>query len=737
MQLKKYLTESLKALLFFILFFVLSSSAYFYIQSQYIQKNRKNYVTAINNEVQLLIELKKTTTFDIAKRIALDKNLINIMRKKEYEKFYDDATFKIAKKFKAFKNIALHIVDRDGVNRYLSWTKKALGKNVLPIRKDLQELYLKPHSVSNISVGKFDITFKGTVPIYDESHTFLGVIEVITHFNSISEYLAKDHIYTALVIDKRFTKQLVHPFSDRFIDGYNISTLDLHKDVEHFLKLQGIPALIKNETFEYFQTSFLKTGYFGTKVDILGVDNQVIAHYLIFIQDKEGLYFKVLLLRGITILLGILFIIASFLGFEAIRKNRKLIVSLHERVKEETAKNLNLIYNDNLTECYKKEKFLADKELYKDKELVMLNIKNFNQVNATYGFSIGDEVLKITASKVHSILEQKIYRIDSDEFVFVSDAVEQDIENIKQHFRDSSLHISHDDINLRVSFSFSVVHGGDSDVLRKLTIALKQAKREPYKPYVYYHSVVVNDDFIRFNSYLYDAIFSQQGARIVPYFQGIRDNKSKKIMKYESLARLEVNGEIYAPYYFIEIAKNSGFLFEITKIMIDKTFAFLAMQVEEITISINITEDDLLSKHLKEYLLSKLAFYHIDAQHIVLEILDGVSSGGTHSSIIQLKELKELGFKLAIDDFGVEYSNFERINELEVDFIKIDGKYIKNIDTNPKSYKIAKAIAEFASSMDIKVIAEFVENEAIQKIVKEIGIDFSQGYHFSIPSKTI
>ena len=737
MQLIKFLIELPKALLFSLVTFLLSFNAYFYIQSQYIQINRTNYVTAIHNEVELLIELKKKKTFDIARRIALDKNLVEIMQKKEYEKLYDDGVFKIAKKFKSFKNIALHIVDGEGMNRYLSWTKKSLGKNVLNVRKDLQTLYLNPHEMGAVSVGKFDMTFKGIVPIYDASHTFLGIIEVITHFNSISKYLAKDSIYTALVIDKRFTKQLVHPFSKVFIDGYNISTLDLNKDVKHFLTLQGIPALIKNKTSEYFQTSLFKSGYFETEVDILGVDHEVIGYCLIFIQDKEGLHFKVLFLQGITALLGVLFLIASFLGFEAIRKNRKLIASLHEKVKEETLKNLHLIYNDNLTACYKKEKFLVDKELYRENELVMLNIKNFNQVNATYGFDIGDEVLKITASKVHSILEQKIYRIDSDEFVFVSDAVEQDIKKIKQHFKDSPLCIFDEDINIRISFSFSVVHGKESDLLRKLTIALKQAKREPYKPYVYYRSVEVNDDFIRFNGYLYNAIFSQQEAQIVPYFQGIRDNKSKKIMKYESLARLEVGGEIYTPYYFIDIAKNSGFLFEITKIMIDKTFAFLSAQAEDITISINITEDDLLSNYLKEYLIFKLAFYQIESQQIVLEILEGVSSAGTHSSIVQLKELKELGFKLAVDDFGVEYSNFERINELEVDFIKIDGKYIKNLDTNPKSYKIAKAISEFASSMDIKVIAEFVENESIQKIVQEIGIDFSQGYHFSIPSKTI
>jgi len=259
-------------------------------------------------------------------------------------------------------------------------------------------------------------------------------------------------------------------------------------------------------------------------------------------------------------------------------------------------------------------------------------------------------------------------------------------------------------------------------------------KENPIKSLYITKNQNVNNDFLKFNSYLYDAIFAQQNARIVPYFQGIRNNQTNEIIKYESLARLEVDGKIYSPYFFIEIAKNSGFLVEITKIMIDKSFAYLSQQAKEITMSINITEDDLYSKKLKEYLLERLAFYHLDASQIVLEILEGVSAGGAHNNIIQLKELKELGFQLAIDDFGVEYSNFERINELDVDFIKIDGKYIKNLDTNPKSYKIAKAISEFASSMGIKVIAEFVENESIQKVVEDIGIEFSQGYCFSVPS---
>ena len=707
--------------------FLLSIALYFYLQSQYIQKNEKNYIEAIDQEIQLLITLKKTNTFDIAKRISYDKNLIAIMKNKEWDKLYDDNVFKIAKEFKHFNNLALHIVDENGNNRYLSWTKKSIGKNILHVRKDLQKLYKDPKPMSNISVGKFDITFKGTVPIYDEERNFLGIIEVVTHFNSISQHLLKDQIYTALVIDKRFTEQLKFPFSQHFIEGYNISTLTLYPDVAKLLESKGVKYFInKPEGYE--------EGYYTTEVNILGIDKSVIGHYLIFIADKYSLHQKVFFLRVITIIATLLFLMMAYLALLSQRKNRKLIGSLHQQVIKETEKNLTLVYNDELTKCYKKEKFLADKDIYSSSELVMLNIKNFSQVNATYGFLIGDEVLKLTAEKLHTILEQIPYRIDSDEFVFVSDDPQHDIQKIQSYFKDSSIHITHDDINLRISFSFSVVHGGQNDLLRKLTIALKQAKQEPFMPYVYYKEENVNNDFIKFNSYLYDAIFAQQNARIVPYFQGIRNNTTGKIIKYESLARLEVSQKIYTPFFFIDIAKNSGFLFEITKIMIDKSFAFLAQQDKEISISINITEDDLLSKKLKKCLLLKLKEYNLVANRIVLEILEGVSASGTNSSIIQLKELKEAGFLLAIDDFGVEYSNFERINELDVDFIKIDGKYIKALAKNKKSYQITKAIADFANTMDIEVIAEFVENEAIQLVVEEIGINYSQGYYFSQPN---
>ncbi|MFG1489644.1 EAL domain-containing protein, partial [Oceanospirillum sp. HFRX-1_2] len=105
--------------------------------------------------------------------------------------------------------------------------------------------------------------------------------------------------------------------------------------------------------------------------------------------------------------------------------------------------------------------------------------------------------------------------------------------------------------------------------------------------------------------------------------------------------------------------------------------------------------------------------------------------------IKQLASLKAKGFRLAIDDFGTEYSNFERILELDVDMIKIDAKYIKSIDTDQTSYEITRAIVFFACNAGIPVVAEFVHSEAVQRVVESLGIRFSQGYLFSEPAAMI
>ena len=151
------------------------------------------------------------------------------------------------------------------------------------------------------------------------------------------------------------------------------------------------------------------------------------------------------------------------------------------------------------------------------------------------------------------------------------------------------------------------------------------------------------------------------------------------------------------------------------------------------TFSLNITEFDLNAQYLQHFLVALCQQYQIVPQRVILEVLEGISSAGKNSHLKQLKALKQAGFRLAIDDFGTEHSNFERILDLEVDYLKIDAKYIKNIHTDAKSYEIVRALSFFCHNSGIKCIAEFVHSIEVQQCLLALGMDYSQGFLFSRP----
>lgn len=397
-----------------------------------------------------------------------------------------------------------------------------------------------------------------------------------------------------------------------------------------------------------------------------------------------------------------------------------------------------LAYHDELTKLYNKsylETVLKDKE---EKTLILLNINSFSYINTSYGFDIGDEILKAVSKILKSNFTPNILcKINSDEFALVYnkkiDAKEK-ISKIQKYFLDNMIDI--EEIKISITFSYGAVIGHEN-LLRKAATALKKAKEDGKNKYVIFDrannlNYKKREKFIAYTNIIKNALDNNQ---VVPYFQGIYDNKNKSINKYEALVRIELEDRTITPYEFLEPAKLAGLIPDITKVVIEK--AFIIMSSNNHTFSINITEDDLAEDYLVSFLDEKLKQYNINPNRVILEILEGVSSGGKNSHLKQLIELKEQGYKIAIDDFGAEYSNFERILDLDVDFLKIDAKYIKNIHTDKRSFEIAKAIAFFAKNVQIPCIAEFVHNDEVQNIVSELEIDFSQGYYFSEPKREL
>lgn len=407
-------------------------------------------------------------------------------------------------------------------------------------------------------------------------------------------------------------------------------------------------------------------------------------------------------------------------------------------LKKAQEKTQYLAEHEPLTKLYNKhylEKVLNDEN---EKTLIILNINNFSYINTACGFEIGDEILiKISKLLNENFKIDTLCKINSDEFALVFNKeiiIVDKIAEIQNFFMNNILEI--EKIKLNITFSYGAVYG-NKNLLRKASTALKEAKENGKNRYEIFEENSNSDyskreDFIKSTNLIKSALDNNQ---FIPFFQGIYDNKNKHITKYEALARIVLENKIISPFEFLEPARLSGLLPEITKVMIDKTLK--EMTKNNFDFSINITEDDLAEDYLIDYLEEKSSFYKINANRIILEILEGVSSTGKKNHIKQLNTLKSKGFKIAIDDFGAEYSNFERILDLDVDFIKIDAKYIKNINSDKRSYEIVRAIAFFTKNVNIPCIAEFVHNQEVQNIVDELGITFSQGYHFSVPNKEI
>jgi len=422
------------------------------------------------------------------------------------------------------------------------------------------------------------------------------------------------------------------------------------------------------------------------------------------------------------------------------KENSRYRNGLENIVKERTEELVRLYTTDELTGLGNYQKLRNDLASGRKNTVLLLNIDNFEMVNNAFGVEAGDAALKETARLLRFFVkdEEQIYRIHGDEFVVLLDGNNKDMAfnkalEIRAFFSQNKISI--DDNQIEVSFTAGIDEGSGPDMLKNAKIAIREIR-------------VLGKDRIQFYSDNSRYLSEQKETRVwiqhsreaikrdlfVPYFQPIFDNKSGEIVKYECLARMIMGDEVVSPIKFIEPAKISGLLPGITRIMLDKSFEYFTTR--EGRFSVNIGNYDIKEGYLLPFLRQKLDKYQIDPSRITLEVLETISVQDARDSMSQLRELKSMGFSLAIDDFGTESSNFSRLLDMEVEYIKIDGSFIKHLDTDENSKKITSSIVAFAKSIGAKVIAEFVHNEAVFEAVKSYEIEYSQGYYIGKPNAT-
>lgn len=393
---------------------------------------------------------------------------------------------------------------------------------------------------------------------------------------------------------------------------------------------------------------------------------------------------------------------------------------------------------DSLTQCFKKEKLDQMVQNHPEHTLILCNIDNFDSINSTYGYEIGDQILFMFAEYLREHLnnENTLYRVASDEFViFCAISSDELISPVESLYRGIQSYIFKIE-DILISLTCTIGIASSPNALVKAHAAMKEARQIGKNRYQIFQD---DSDFIvrQKNNieWMRKIRLALNEDRIVPYFQPIVDNTTKQIVKYEALARIIENNKAISPKHFIEPAKLVGLLPSITKVILEKSYAMFADKSE--SFSINITEEDLLNRNFSSMMMGLGKKYGIEPSRVTLEILENISATGTNESIKQLQELSQMGYTIAIDDFGSDKSNFYRIHSMHVDIIKIDAAYIQDIDHNKTSELIVKTIVSLAKAMGIPTVAEFVSSESIYNKVKAMGINYSQGYYFGEPMPNV
>lgn len=371
--------------------------------------------------------------------------------------------------------------------------------------------------------------------------------------------------------------------------------------------------------------------------------------------------------------------------------------------------------------------------------LIYLDLVNFTTINKQYGKKFSNDILKETAKALEANLRKnmRIFKIESDRFAILCANLDkfEVIEFSKQliaFFDMTNLHVNSNEININFTIGAAEITA-DNDILMECEYALDWAKRIGRRTYYVYEqqSAPMQDEqeTIKWLNITKRLIVED---KIEPYYQAIYDLKTDEIVKYEVLARAIDDDKVYSPYLFLTAAERLGLLSSITKIIVNKSFSFFSKNSYHF--SINITEKDLLEDGFYNFLVEKSNYYNIEPSRVTCEILEGITMANSSNIIVEkLNAIREYGFLLAVDDFGVENSNFSRLLEIELDFIKIDGIFIKNIANSKKDENIVRAIVNLAKTLDIKTVAEFVENQEIMDKIIECGIDYAQGYHIGKP----
>jgi diguanylate cyclase (GGDEF)-like protein/PAS domain S-box-containing protein len=415
-------------------------------------------------------------------------------------------------------------------------------------------------------------------------------------------------------------------------------------------------------------------------------------------------------------------------------------------------------FHDSLTSLANRALFLdrVDHALRRQRRfgtqmaILYLDIDDFKTVNDSLGHQAGDQLLVDLAGRLVTSIRgaDTVARLGGDEFGVLIEDVEHLEDAVITAERIIDLLEEPFDVEgtallARVSIGIAVVAGDEEitsgDILRDADIAMYAAKRHGKGSYEMFEPEMQRAASERLNLKA-DLQRAVNQKEFVLHYQPIVRVDSGELKGAEALIRWVLpDGAMVSPLRFIPLAEETGLIVPIGEWVIGEACRTLASwrkshpHAAPETIAVNISPVHFLHPHLVEEIRAALLRHDIDPSSLVLEITESVLVQDSRAVLDRLDSLKELGVGLALDDFGTGYSSLAYLRDFPIDQLKVDKSFIDSVALGPDGSALARAVIELGRALDLKVVAEGVEEGDQHAALQALGCDFAQGYLFSRP----
>lgn len=372
---------------------------------------------------------------------------------------------------------------------------------------------------------------------------------------------------------------------------------------------------------------------------------------------------------------------------------------------------------------------------------ILLDIDKFRYVNEKHGFEAGDHVLFLFVAEIkkHLPKEAIVIRVRGAEFFIVIPKTAADIVDISQtlyhKLSDKRYLIHNNTIALSLSMAaLDLSKGTESllDVEKILNHKLLEIKNSGKNKCVLISETIEDDLKYRNMDYIASLI---EDEKLVCLYQPIQDVISGEFVKYEALVRLvdEETDTLITPNYFLDVIRDTFKYIKMSQLVLRDVLKVLHTY-PNINISFNLDLYDLYNDELMDLISKELYAHKHVANRLTFEILENREIKDFSEVSIIFQKLKAYGSQIAIDDFGSGHASYIYLIKLDIDILKIDGSLILALREDPVRAKmVLRSICMLAKEQNADIIAEFVSDEELYNLVKELGIEYMQGYYIGKP----